>query len=496
MCIEAGNDFICDCSGTNYTGPTCDIGIIRIPPIPTLTKDQSQSITVSTDLDLRGMIAKILVQVNGGPGPRITFQESRKTQTFSLTPTEVGVIKITYKKSPQFAIQPPESTVFVRDETEQNNPPNFYFRTLQLRVGQLKESCCTPEDLQLECPESTQQITLKASCQWMTENSIHVAPGVIFAEGNGVSLPASLSGYQIDTNSGILSQLGPISGCTQCTSSQILCQQQPPFDNDCYCYRFSVSDTQDFLNARALSLTYLQRLQALLPTWLKVQVDLRYAVPTTQFSDFDYFALLVHSYSDIPSIRGCNMISATSSGMYSILRHDKTISTEIDGLTYVYREGNNAGSDESPMCFAVNLCEGINSPVFMQVSKPVHNILISEYLGTFIHRGWKIVLNTITVSKAPMSYTTMNQFWNGIEFFQPSTLMYDTAVNTNSEAVFGSEDLNITMAFSGDAHLQYQVRASQLVYTDLHIYNSNYSRKGLDTSGDKQLSMWRAKLME
>ena len=467
MCIPAGNAFTCNCSGTSYTGPTCNLGIIRLPPLPVLTKGQPHDITVSTSLHIPQLKPlRIRLFVNGRGLQLIALQARNQKATIHYTPNEAGIHIITHRHTSKdlFAVQPSEITVFVKDSSQQIKPTNHYFTSMNLKLGGLKESCCTPQSnvlsSSLSCPDSTQRVTLKAACQWQNVGNTHWAPGIIFADGHNLSLPVSVAGYQYSQN-GEGSVLSATSECTPCNPNEPVCMQQTSLDDDCYCYNFTGQDTQDFLNTHALGLTYIEQIQSLLPTWLKVQGNLKNSMFTTTHSEHDYLAPIVQSHINVQAVEGCNEITPMNQGIYSVLRYDKILSGEIDGQTYTYDGRSDTRGSSDPMCFAVNLCQGVNSPVFFQLSQPVHNILVFEHLRSFVEKGWHIQLNTITVSRFDMNYTTDQTYiWNGIRMILAPLITSDISVNTNSEALFQSESLSVRVAFTGDASFQYQVRDS------------------------------------
>ena len=437
-----------------------------------LRKGQSHTIAISADLDIQSKVVILLFE-NGTPKrPHITLTSSRKSGSFPFISNNAGIHKITYSFTPKdvIAVQPSEISIFVREASEFNNTEKSYFASLDVRRGQLRESCCTPPESEshFSCPQSTNNVILKAACQWERDANVYLAPGVVFAEGRNLSLPVSVAGYHYSRN-GEASAYSTPSPCKSCNSEMPICLEQNQFDDDCYCYNFTGSDTQDFLNTHALGLTYMEKIQMLLPQWLRLWVNLDHTKISNRYSLYDYLAPVVLSRSEISAIHGCNKISGLAPGVYSVLRHDKTLSAEINGHTYTYIVNSTLDGD-NPMCFVVNMCQGMSSPVFIQLSQPVQNILVSEYLYNFSTKGWKIQLSTINVSKPRPHSFTMQQFWNGIRMVSPSQIVSDLKVNTHIEAELRSEYLTVTVEFIGDATLQYQVRV--LCYCMVFLCNS------------------------
>ena len=108
----------------------------------------------------------------------------------------------------------------------------------------------------------------------------------------------------------------------------------------------------------------------------------------------------------------------------------------------------------------VNLYQGLDSAVYMQLcqSKPLQYIVTSQILRNFADKRWIIKISTVTVSRTPIFHQTDGLFWNGKNTTQLRAIWTDFSLRTNTEVTFTFEHLYITVEFSGDAHLQYQVR--------------------------------------
>ena len=170
--------------------------------------------------------------------------------------------------------------------------------------------------------------------------------------------------------------------------------------------------------------------------------------------DYTLFVPLIDRERRIRKRNGCENIYPMSNGIYSVMRLDNTLSGEIDGGTYVYsRESNNG----DPMCFVVNMCKGLSSPVYIQPSQPIQSLLNNEYLQSFTSMGWAFRLDSITVFKLPQHRNIESYFWNSLQYFRPRRIVYDLAISTTTEALFSSTTLNISYSFSGQAFLEHEV---------------------------------------
>ena len=457
--MKEEDDFSCVCDGTGYGGPTCNLAIINFEPIPDISDPNFIPVTLSTTADLQ-TIVKFRVQLSG-PNHETDMGLYFRNNTSTLNLQGVtGILTVSVIDEPKqndILLRPTQRTVFVSGNAGSQN--SSFFTKLNLQRGQLKPSCCTPNDtLSITCPNTTEEIVLKSACEWnKTKNDVHRSIGVVFAEGNKLSLPTSIAGFRYRIKKEkkyIINTFTSAKSCTPCDAVEPFCNQESP---ECYCYNFTILDTQDFLKSRALTFTYLKEIQRLLPSWLHIAVNLTFS-QSSHISKFDYFAPITRSLDAVSSVEGCQKLNRLTNSIYSVLRYDKTISATIDGIQYDYRENSDTGNTgDDPMCFAVSLCQGEDSPVHMQISQPVHSILVSEYLQQFTSRQWNISLNTVSVFKSGTTPKIKQKFWNGVGMITPPDITADVSINGEIEADFKDQHLTLKLKFTGDATFNYTV---------------------------------------
>ena len=376
-CIPVGDDFTCKCT-EDYTGLVCDTFVINLPQIPPLVKDEKYSISVVATLNSN--IPRLTIglfkeeETNTQLSRLAIFRLTANQNITALINTEqAGIYTINYKFSPRnicVEFRPSSMTVFIKDSSTPNSTKD-YFTAVGVQQGQLRKGCCNPLDSDpLTCPGSVQKVLLTAACQWKSEGATYQVPGVVFAEGNGLSLPVSIGGYQYSQGNKGSIFTGNLM-CAPCHPNEQVCMQVAPPSENCYCYNFTASDTENFLNSWALGQTYIANIQSLLPSWIKLRVRFDSSVPST-FSAYDYLAPVVLPGSDIQDVNRCNQIFVETSGIYSLLRYDKALEVEFEGKTYTYNYSEPVRTDaDDTLCIAVNLCEGIRSPVHMQLSRAI-----------------------------------------------------------------------------------------------------------------------------
>ena len=455
ICIAKESGFSCACNGTGYGGLTCKRPIAYFEYIPPITVGTDITVSIFTAAKLeKSSSVKVTASGSGGfkKVEKINLHQSQ-TRNEREVPGRVGVVTVSLSNE-KFIYEPKRRTVFISGGSANTS----YFQQLSLPNGQLKPSCCTPDssNLVITCPGSTQTVSLKSTCQWdtTTDGGVTRSAGVVFVEGSSVSLPTSISGIRY-RNKGTQRYINSlIAGERQCSTCEACGNDS---DGQCYCYNFTLPDTQNLLNARALGFTYIGEIRKFLPSWLNMSVNLDFASKFSQLTDYDSFAPITRHTDSVSFTAGCSALTDLSGSIYSVLRHDKTLSITLDGNRYDYTENGDNVNPEDPMCFAVDLCEGTSSPVHMQISQQMNDILVSQYLQDFTSRQWNIRLNTVSVYKSEVERESNVLFWNGVGFIVPSTIKTDVSTNLDTRVEFRDDPLHLVLEFSGIAHISYKV---------------------------------------
>ena len=300
----------------------------------------------------------------------------------------------------------------------------------------------------------------------------------MFAEGNNLSLPISISGLRFRDRNGRYSvdYYSNSRKCAPCEETAHLCQQDIVFDDQCHCYNFTLYHTIEILYARSLAFTFTREINRLLPSWLRISIDLAFTLHHAPLGTYDLIAPITQN---IGSVEGCRKLTTFGNGIYSVLRYDKTLSVTIDGIQYDYIENNDTGSTNDPMCFAVEICQGLDSPVHMQISKAIHEILLSQYLQIFTIRQWTLYLNTVSVFKTPVQYNGMTSFWNGVHMILISDIRADVCITMDSRLDFKiGPFVFMTLKFSGTAYMNYMV--SGILIIDVFLTILSPHRRNLE----------------
>jgi len=388
---------------------------------------------------------------------KITITYPEKSAEFRIMGMQSGHFTLRYYLSGSNAdsfARPAESSIFV--STGQSGSNFRYAQSLESTPGILSESCCVPDTaVYSECPMSTEKVELHSTCAWERSDQSYTTSGIVFSRYSDLSLPLSIIGINVTLSRGSLltelPQSPTSSACTPCDANRNNTVHptlpfRPEFEN-CYYYNFSTNDVEDFLTTRSLATTYLSRIRSLLPTWITFT-----PVPggDTSFTNDDYVSSLVVP-DDISGVTGCNEIIANEPGLYSVLRYGRpvlSILSRTQRLLYI------PSRSAAPLCFAVNLCQGMTSPIFIQLtSAPVQNSINTlSFLHPYKTRGWEFTIHSAAIFNTPESVPVNNTYWNGLELYQPLEPPIDLMMKADIIVGYNSGTLAIGFDFSGIIH--------------------------------------------
>ena len=467
-CEHGGNctatdstNFVCDCEGTGYRGKTCNIGIMRTPEIPPIIVDQLSrplDITASPDEELT-------IAIEGGDEfdvtpANITIRSPQKGAQFQLRGVNPGHTTLSYVlsgPSTDSFNKPGPTSILVS-----KSRPGIslrYFTALETSHGQLIESCCVPADILFQCPMSTEEVHFQSSCQWTSSGSSYTTTGVVFSRSRGLSIPLSVAGIYINISRAMRSLYAElpevsVSSCTPCESNRgnevterRTISSLPPEATSCYYYSYDVPDLQDFLLTNSLVVTYLSRIDPLIPPWLHLILLGR----SNAFGSDDYLTILAQR-EDIQGVEGCENVQADDLGLYSILRYNRFMRVIISGQTEVYR----ADASLVPVCFAVNLCKGTDSPLYIGLSPSAQGLVQSlNFFTEYTDRDWDFTIFSAALFNTLARVTVDGMYWNGRVFYRPQLPAFDLLVRADATMIFSSGRLQTEVELSGTAYYVY-----------------------------------------
>ena len=429
--------YTCDCIGTQYKGSTCQTGIINLPSLPVLSVGQeSDLLWISAKPDVNLTITFTYpdnaLEITSA---QVTLMKTNTNASFTIRPLQAGTIIMSYTLSGASAAdyEDPRSITVLVLPSLPHSPIFRYFTTLGRSVGSLAPGCCDAGP-SYQCPSSSSMVSFLSSCGWSDDQ----AGGVVFTQGAEISMPLSITGTELSLEPYVQNSLPSDSAtCPNCGGD----------DSSCYHFDFTTGDIIDLLLSRALGNSYIERSSQLLPTWLGFNIGATFLTDGATFSH-DHYRTILAEGDRVRTIEHCASLDVDSSGLYSLLLHHENIGMLVNSLprNYVPSAGN------APICFAVDLCRGSSSPVYISIPAGSHDTLTSfTQLSQYINRGWQFTFTDAAVSRTGLSlpFSVPDSYWNGMTTVTPNIPNFDLRLNMTMNSMLTSNDLWLRFSFNG-----------------------------------------------
>lgn len=361
--------YYCDCGDALYTGQNCETGYMLIGTLPPVNVGDQISIPISATPD-NSVTVTVTVSSSAAnvSQSQFTFDSNNPSSSIGLSVSEPGIYSISYSLSGEDAdnYDTPDPSILIVVDPEYQHVENDYFLKNQVEIGELAEGCCSP-GVQYQCPGGVvDTVSFSSSCAWDNLGpSEFSTPGVVFAKGSDIKIPVSITGAHLmmseDSYDGfVLPDLSE--QCRQCDNT----------DPACKYFDFTANDYLDLLRTRALETTYLKAIDGLLPSWMTLTIEHIEITGETAFGVDDFTSYLTTG-ENIYEIPGCESLDLEPDSLFAVLSQDKNITVDIDGTSIKYTPSD----AEGPVCFAVNLCKGSNSPVHITVPQQALDFITS-----------------------------------------------------------------------------------------------------------------------
>ena len=391
---------------------------------------------------------ELTVQLSSSPhlhfSPRngvITFTNTKSSVDIFITGAVAGIYTVSYEISGKSSLQyqqPQPDIVIV--QTIHPTPP-VYFTSRDLESGMLEAGSCeyaTP--LPYMCPNEEDRISFSSTCQWHG----YASAGIIFSAYKDLNIPVAIAGAKISTTD--QSIVVPLTG-------EVLekrCNFIPMRRSCTFKPSAAVQEIQNFLNTEALANTFLSQVEQLIPRWLQFSVI---SSANLRAHDSNSYMVDLVEHNSVSEIEECSNIFAVKDGMYSVLKYSGILNFSISSSSH------GMISQGSPICFAVNLCEGLYSPLFITIPDKAKNIVNSlSFAQSIRNYGWEVMINSIVISSASFSHEFSgedDEYWFGNQeetyAFFDSTIVVDGRFTCS----FSLGSLQINYLLDGRAYMLY-----------------------------------------
>lgn len=447
---------LCDCDGTGYTGPQCQFGVIGVPPFPLLRVGQPPFIlnyTAIPDDEIRiALIQDNFSAVTFSPNPAVIMSPNISA-SIAIAPLIAGLYRVAYILDGPDAFDfdiPQDSYLAI---TPQIAPPDYtYFINRGVMIGRLLPSCCSPTSpIYMSCP-SGGNISVLSSCTISNIGGSLLTEGIVFSTGNGLNLPLTIAGARLRFigNDILVDQLASNErnqtlDCSLCGSLSGNLGNVSDVPSQCDSFGPAVSDIKDFLSSEALAFTYLIESRSLIPSWLNL---LPIDYPMRGFG-LNAYQVDLQREVIVNTIETCSNIPAITTGLHSLLHYSGLLDVTV---TNMFSETFTPPVSNTPLCFAINLCQGVMSAFHIGLPQSARQFLnnnLNLFGANFDIAGVSMTRNKpleIFPSNLPVFNT---QYWNGRNRFTPTFVDLDIALTGTLTKLYQMNDLSIDLDFSG-----------------------------------------------
>ena len=358
-------------------------------------------------------------------------------------------------------VQPPGPIPFIVSSQRSS----VYFLTFQDK-DYIQQSCCSLHksflffQSVLVCPSSKSrlQVQLISSCSWYQDNNygLFISSGIIFSSYNNLQLPVSLAGIVLTTTPVKLTLPTDRSGCGNCNGRLKSLNNTDVNRNDvCYEHSATTEDLQEFVKRQSLTITFLKKIQQLLPKWILLTTSPDNTA-INKIGNEDFMVNIVE-LSSLYSLIGCETLNVDrSEGYFSVLQHNGPLNLTLESLESTILRSPQRGSF---YCIAVHLCSGIESSVYIGIPSSVQQDITSiSYISKYINKGWTLEISSIVLRKNVDNVPMFSKYWNGISYdFHLSRQLsqFDMILKVKTTGSLSYCNTSVTVVFNGTVWYQY-----------------------------------------
>ena len=329
---ETYSTFSCDCSGTSFTGETCNLGLISMPSFPMMTVNEvSETLFLYAKpkevLEVRPIFDKAILKFEP---EKINIYPSIGEASFEITALKVGSFKV------QFDIYGIDASTFVKPK--------------QVTIYSTQKIVTQPVDISTNfinsnCKETPLQqcqgkVKLASSCIWNKGTN-----GIVSVKSPKTHLPLSLTGITEKTWTDFRTKkvLNPSIELNEYLESRKL---NASCATNCRNIQYNDNVIHYITSNSIFQRTYIDQANILLPSYLRVNVD-----PKGRYFAANNFLSFIGDGNVVKKTAPCNKMESPADDLYSIYLPKTAFQFTIGASL------KSVNIFEQQTCFAVNLCK-------------------------------------------------------------------------------------------------------------------------------------------
>ena len=431
QCFISGEDYLCDCKETGYTGDRCEIGKVEYPidGFPTLLPGiDSDTFTIFASPDNQIIITPSANNCTFTPA-QINIIAPDASGEFSVNCWGSGAVTVNFildgSNADNYASPPPLILYIIPGPRPAGEVD--VFERLEIPAGTLPAALNT-ESVTFDETE----LTLSSTSGWCRDGDTLSTTGIVYIENDGFTLPTALQGATIDSNTLAVQYTDPDTVNGSCSVSD-----------------YSANDIQDFISQNALANQYFDSVSTLFPSWLEFSASSQGNIASVNENEF---VVNVEPGSEVVERAPCSSLPIETENLCVVLPYTGSLEVIIGGFNITFESQNG-------VCFVSSVTEGARSPFFIggfddEVEQ--NALAMLGFMEDLTNNGWNVELGSIGLGNSgPIAMEmTFDPFRTSFGMTTANLPAPDVWMNGNVNKMFGSNSASgFRIELDGDAYL-------------------------------------------
>lgn len=454
-CFSSGEDYLCNCLGTGYTGDHCETGKVEFPinGLPTLSSGiNSNLFTIFASPDDEILITPSASNCTFTPS-QINITAPATSGQFSVTCQGSGVITVNFVLSGTNAenyANPLPLILYIIPNPRPSGGVDI-FQQLGIPVGTLPAG----SDSETVTFGGT-EITLSATSGWCRdEDGTLSTAGIVYIGNDGFTIPTALQGATIDS-----------------TTLEVQYTDPNAVNASCSVSNYSANDIQDFISQNTLANQYFDSISTLLPSWLEFVANPQTTITSVSGNEF---IVNVEPGSEVVQRAPCSSLPIETENLCVVLPYTGSLQVVVRGFNITFES-------QDGVCFVSSVTGGANSPFFIggfDDDDEQNALSMLGFMEDLTNNGWNVKLESIGLGNSGPVATemTFDPFKTSFGMTTGTLPAPDVWMNGNLNKEFGSNSTyGFNIQLNGDAYLDVPDIATvrKLLTSLLHLYKCVY----------------------